>query len=89
MKTSTNVSEIENYLFGKLDTPSKLVFEARLLINPVLKLNVESQRRLYSIIKLSGRRKIKSELEQIHRRLFSDIQKNIFQQGIHQLFNKE
>jgi hypothetical protein len=89
MKTSTNVSEIENYLFGKLDTPSKLVFEAKLLINPVLKLNVESQRRLYSIIRLTGRRKLKSELEQIHSRLFSDPKRNIFQQGIHQLFNKK
>ena len=89
MKTSTNVSEIENYLFGKLDTASKLLFEAKLLINPVLKLNVESQRRLYSIIKLSGRRKIKSELEQIHSQLFSDAKKRTFQQRIYQLFPKK
>jgi len=84
-----NIAEIENYLFNKLDVPSKLVFEARLLINPVLKMNVESQRRLYSIVKLSGRRRIKSELEQIHAGLFSDPKKSIFQQNIYQLFLKK
>lgn len=89
MKTSTNVTEIEDFLFDKLDTPSKLLFEAKMLINPVLKLRVESQRRLYTIVKLSGRRKIKSELEQIHCRLFSDAKKGTFQQSIYQRFTKK
>ena len=89
MKTLNEVKQIENYLFGKLNTPSRLVFEARMLINPVLKLNVECQKRLYSIVKLSGRLKIKSEVEQIHTRLFSDPENKTFQQSMRQLFLKK
>lgn len=89
MKTLNEIKDIENYLFDKLKTPAKLVFEARLLINPILKRNAELQQRLYSIVRLSGRRKIKSEVEQTHQHIFSDPEKLIFQQSIYQLFPKK
>lgn len=89
MKILHEIKEIENYLQGNLNPSSKLVFEARLSLDPVLTLRVNWQRRLYSIIRLSGRRKIKSEAERIHRRLFSDPAKQGFRQQIFQLFPKE
>lgn len=89
MKTLIDTKQIENYLFGKFKTTSRLVFEARLLIDPVLSVNVEWQRKLYSIIRASGRKKMKSEIELIHSRLFSDPEKQIFQQTVYQLFLKK
>lgn len=89
MKTLIDTKQIENYLFGKFNTPSRLVFEARLLIDPVLKINVECQRKLYSIVRASGRGKMKSEIELIHLRLFSDPEKQILQQNVYQLFLKK
>jgi hypothetical protein len=89
MKTLHEIEEIEKYLNGKLSTPSSLLFEARLLIDPVLKFKVECQRKLHSIIKLTGRRKIKSEAVSIHHRLFSDPAKEAFQHSVLHWFSKK
>ena len=59
MKTLRETKEIDRYLLDKLSPASRLLFEARLLIDPTLKLRVEWQQKLYSIIKRSGRRQMK------------------------------
>lgn len=89
MKILDEVRDIDKYLFDKLDEPSKLVFEARVLIDPALKLRVEWQKRIYAIVKLSGRRRIRNEAERIHRQLFDDPAKLSFQQDVLQLFTKK
>lgn len=89
METLNESKRIENYLFRKLAPSSRLVFEARLLIDPILSFKVDSQRRLYSIIKCYGRRALKIEVERIHRDLFSDPAKNNFRQEIQKTFTKK
>jgi anti-sigma-K factor RskA len=89
MKTLRETKEIDQYLLGKMSIASRLLFEARLLIDPTLKLRVEWQQRLYSIIKRSGRREMKSEVARIHRQLFSDPAKREFQTNVFQLFSKK
>jgi hypothetical protein len=89
MKILDEVRDIDKYLFDKLDKPSKLVFEARMLIDPTLKLRVEWQERVYAIVKLSGRLKIRNEAEGIHRQLFDDPARLSFQQDVLQLFTKK
>jgi len=87
MRTSLNdIQKIENYLGGKLNSNESLVFQARLLIDPVLKLNVYVQQKVYSILLLYHRRKLKEEAEIVHQRIFSDPQKVDFQQAILQRF---
>lgn len=89
MKILNEIRDIDEYLSGKLDGPSKLLFEARMLIDPALKIQVEWQKRIYAIVRLSGRRKIRSEAERIHRQLFSDPARFSFQQDVLQLFTKK
>ena len=89
MKTLRETKEIDRYLLDKLSPASRLLFEARLLIDPTLKLRVEWQQKLYSIIKRSGRRQMKSEVARIHHRLFSDPDKSEFQTTVLQLFSKK
>ena len=89
MKTLRETREIDHYLLDKLRPASKLLFEARLLIDPTLKVRVEWQQKLYSIIKRSGRRQIKSEVALVHRQLFSDPAKQDFQLSVFQLFSKK
>jgi hypothetical protein len=89
MKTSNDLRQIEKYLFGKLSTASRLLFEAKLLIDPLLKQQLEWHRRLHTVIRLSGRRKIKAEAERVHRDLFGDPSNASFQQNIFQLFSKK
>jgi len=89
MKTLRETKEIDRYLHHKLSPASRLLFEARLLIDPAFKLRVEWQQKLYSIIKRSGRRQIKAEVARIHRQLFSDPAKRDFQLSVFQLFPKK
>ena len=89
MKTLRETKEIDRYLLGKMSIASRLLFEARLLIDPTLKLRVEWQQRLHSIIKWSGRRQMKSEVSRIHHQLFRDPDKQEFQTFVFQLFSKK
>lgn len=88
MKTLREIKQIEKYLLGELDPAAKLVFEARLLIDPILKLRVQWQQTVYAIIKRSGRRQVKHEVERIHLQLFTDPSKYHFQQDVLQHFSK-
>ncbi len=89
MKTSNEMRQIEKYILEKLHTSSRLLFEAKLLIDPLLKANVEIHRTLYTIIRVSGRRKIKSEVSRVHHELFTDPSHKNFQQTIFELFPKK
>ena len=89
MKTLRETKEIDRYLLDKLSPASRLLFEARLLIDPTLKLRVAWQQKLYSIIKRSGRRQMKSEVAHVHYQLFSDPAKRDFQLSVFQLFSKK
>ena len=87
MKTSwNNVRQIERYLNQELAPDEQLIFEAQLLIDPFLKFNISVQKKVRSIIKLYGRKKLRAEIEQVHNRLFQNSENIIFQQRVHQLF---
>ena len=89
MRTSLNeIRETENYLNKKSNSLDSLVFEARLLTNPQLRMNLFLQKKVYFIIKMFHRKQIKQEFEQISDRLFTDPAKEEFQQKILHLFNK-
>jgi hypothetical protein len=88
MTTLREIEQIEKYLFDQLDPQSRLLFEGHILVDPILNIKVQWQRRIYSIVRRSGRRQLKSELERIHRQLFADPSRKQFQQEILQLFSK-
>lgn len=86
MRTSLNdIRKIENYLDGKLNSKESIAFQTELLTNAVLKLNFFVQQKVYSILRLYHRKKIKEEIETVHRRLFDDERNVDFQQSIFQL----
>ena len=89
MRTSLNeIKDTEKYLFKQLGAEELLLFEAKMLVDPVLRLNVRIQGKIYSLIRMYHRKKIKSEFEIIHDNLFSDPAKKEFQQSIHHLFKR-
>jgi hypothetical protein len=90
MKTSSNNTRtIERYLLGKMDPPSRFLFEARLLVDPGLRMDLQAQKEAYALIKMYHRKKLKEEVESIHQQLFRDLDKAVFKQQIVQLFKKE
>lgn len=90
MKTSWNSTKlIEQYLKGQLSVDDALVFKANLLIDPLLRMNLSLQKKIYLLVTLYGRKKLKAEIEQVHNRLFENPDKIIFQERIHHLFKKQ
>lgn len=89
MRTSLNdIKKAEDLLSGKLSAPEAVLMQARLLIDPVLRMNVEFQRRAYALITLYGRRKVKAEIEDVHDRIFQDPARAAYREEIAQLFSK-
>ncbi len=81
-----NTRHIEQYLNDELSKEEKTLFETQLALAPNFKLNVVLQKRIHSLIKLYGRKKMKIELEKVHHKLFQNPEHVIFQQRIQQLF---
>ncbi len=89
MRTSlNNIKEAENFISEKLDPAESVLFNAKMVLDPLLRFNVAAQQKVYSLIRLYGRKKIKSEVEAVHAKIFSDPQNILLQKKIDQLFSK-
>jgi hypothetical protein len=89
MKTLHEIKAIDRYLHGKLPMEERLLLEALMVLDPALKWRVECQRTLYSIVKVFGRRQIKSEAERIHHQLFHDPANEEFKKRVLAFFQKQ
>ena len=89
MRTSLNeIRQTELYLQGGMDTGDALVFEARLLTDPVLSTNMHYQKMVYKVLSLFNRKAIKYEIATVEDRLFTNPEYGAFQRHIHSLFKQ-
>lgn len=87
MRTSLNdIAHTEKYLQDKLPLEERLLFEARLLTNPLLRWNVSAQQKVYTLLKLYHRRRIKEHTLTVQQRLFQESQHAAWKEQITQLF---
>lgn len=87
MKTLlNNAHTIEQYLEGKLSPVNRLLFAARLKVNPGLRSDLEFQKKTYFLVKVYHRKKLREELESLNRRLMSDPSKYNFQKRVREIF---
>lgn len=89
MKSFADIATIERFIFGKMSTSERLLFEARLLLDSSLRMAVKEQQRVYRVARLYGRRKLKMEIEGIHHRLFSSEADFTYLEHIQGLFKKQ
>lgn len=90
MRTSlSEIRIIEQYISGKLATEETLLVEAKLLINPILRLNEVIQRKIYSLVQAYHRKQLKKEINKIQNRLFSDPTKKAFCTAVLKHFNQQ
>jgi hypothetical protein len=86
MKTSLNeIKQIDDHITGQLSDGEKLVIDARSIIDPVLRFNINLQRKLYALVKAYGRRSIRSEVVDVQDKLFQDTK---FRNDILTIFSK-
>ena len=87
MRTSLNeIREAESFLANEMMAEQSLVFQAKMITNPLLRLNVHFQSRLMEVILLYHRRKLKRDLKAIHHKLFTAPEKTDFQQRVQHIF---
>lgn len=88
MKTSgTDIQTIDAYLHNNLLPEDRIIFEARLIISPLLRMQLMAQRSVYRLVALYHRKKLKAEIEQVHQTIFDSIHHHDLQQDIRKIFN--
>lgn len=87
MRTSLNdIRSAEKHILKTLEPAESLVFQARLITEPALRWNVYLLRKIYDVLAFRQRQTVKTEMEAIHKRLFTHPAKADFQRQILQLF---
>jgi hypothetical protein len=83
MRTSLNdIRLIDNFLSGKLSPEKSLLFHVRLIEDPVLRINLCIQQKVYTLLRTYHRKKLKEEIESFHEKIFSDPLKADLQERI-------
>lgn len=65
-----------------------LQFRVKFLLNPSLRTDVGAQQKVYELIRFFGRKKLRSELEDIHDKIFSDPGAIQLRREMDKLFSK-
>jgi len=90
MRTSLNdIRHTEAWLQGTLPAADKLLFEARIILSPLLKEQVARQQQVYQIVQAYGRKQMKAEIETVHSKLFSERKHQSFSQRIRAIFHRK
>lgn len=88
MRTSlNNIRETEEYLLGVMAPVEQLVFNARILIDPLLRRNTHFQKKAYSVIRHYGRKKLREEIGAVETRMFHNRGTRSFQDQVSKIFN--
>lgn len=69
-----DIQILEAYLRGQLPPEEADNIRQRLLLEPELYAQLQQQKRTYRLIRLSGRGRLKRELDAIHQELFNSRQ---------------
>ena len=87
MRTSLNELRLaEEYLLQTTPPGEQLVFEARLILEPVLREDTVWQQKTYGIIREYGRQQLLAEIGEVHRNLFTDRRHAGFRRRISRIF---
>jgi hypothetical protein len=88
MRTSLNeIKLIDGHLFNQGTHEDALLFDAMLIINPGLSNQIMWQKKTHGVVQQYGRKKLKAEIEEVHRQLFSEAAHQSFRQKILSLFS--
>lgn len=80
------IQQLEEYIQGKLIPEERLLMEAKLLIDSDLSDQLHWQKKTYALIKAYGRKKLKEEIEQVQKRMFSEEKFQSFRKKIQTIF---
>jgi hypothetical protein len=67
-----DIEQTEQYLLNRMDDPDRMLFEAKMIIDPQLKNNAVYQRKTYAIVRWFARKQEKIRLDSIYNNLMRD-----------------
>lgn len=89
MKTSLDeMQRMEDCLLERASGEQRLLFAAKLLLNPVLREDAHWQQKTYRIIREYGRQQLQAELERAHQVLFTTPRHQAFRDRIFGFFRR-
>ncbi len=87
MRTSLNETrDIDIYLTNQMDTPDRLLFDSRLLIDDSLGEKLTFQQKANELIAEHGRELLRKEIASIEEKLFRQSKFKSFQRNIYSIF---
>ncbi|HEY5326563.1 MAG TPA: hypothetical protein VIJ27_06150 [Mucilaginibacter sp.] len=87
MRISLNeIKLIDDHIFNQGTHEDALLLDALLILNPALSNQIRWQKKAHTIIKQYGRKKLKAEIESVHRKLFHEPIHQSFRLRILRLF---
>ena len=87
MRTSLNeIKLIDDHLFGTAAVEDKLLLDALLILDAGMSVKIEQQKKIHFFIQQYSRKKMKAEIEAVHRQLFNEPLHQSFRQKILGLF---
>jgi len=84
----SEIQELEYFLLNKLSAEDRLVMDAKFLVNQELSEKAYWQRKTYSLIQQYSRKKLKLEIEAVHKKIFAEKRFETFRQKILLIFKK-
>ena len=81
-----DIRRVERYLFGRLKAEEQDAFDRQIEQNPELRERVEHQQTAYEAIRWYGRRKVRREIKNVHRRLIAERPDDSLARRIRELF---
>ncbi len=90
MRTSLiEIQKIDQFVSGAFPPDEALVFEAKMIVDPVLTENTLLHRKLLCIIACLQRKKMKKQVADLSQDLFADPRKQSFRNQINSIFKHE
>ncbi len=84
----TDLPQIESYLLGDTQGGDRVLFEARLILEPDLKTGTHWQKETYAYVNQYGRQKLREEIDLVEKTIFTAEKHKTFRQKILRLFTK-
>ncbi|HEY9259735.1 hypothetical protein [Chitinophaga sp.] len=71
-KQLVDIQETDRYLLREMSTATRLVFQARMLVDPALRAHVRHQRKALQLIVWLAREEKRTQLDAVFQRLMQD-----------------
>jgi hypothetical protein len=89
MRTSLNsTKEIDDHVLGLATPQDGLLFEANMVLNPQLRLEVAWHKQTLSLVQLYGRKQLRAEIDAVHQQLFNQPEHRSFRQSVLRFFKR-